>query len=412
MPRKTLYIILAIVLVILGGLGWYFFGRTPAVTEPVGTDTENPDLFPFGSGASDGSVGGGTVKPRGGAGGSTVIDLSGGSQGTQPRLRKLSDDQVSGAGIFSKGEVTIVHYMDRATGHIFEMNVDTMAKNKISNITMPQIYETLWSSDGSELVARYLKDDGETIQSFYGRLPATTTISSSLEGYFLPSNIREISLAGNNIIYLDPTVDGALTTSLIDGTKKSFVTNLYSEDWSLGLANSKQALVGARPSGIVPGDLYTLDMTTGVKSNFMSDIAGLTGLMSPDGLFVLASASEGRGIASAVYSIKDRKISTLSLSTLSDKCAWSRAEKDIVYCAVPTAVPSGTYPDDWYQGMVSFEDRIWRIDAVNDETDLVLDPSIEVGIDMDMTNLGTDTSGTHLIFTNRDDASLWVLDLK
>jgi hypothetical protein len=207
-------------------------------------------------------------------------------------------------------------------------------------------------------------------------------------------------------------VAGALVGSDVDGTKKEFITNLSSQDWLLNPVNSKQALVGTKPSGTVPGDLYTLDITTGVKNKFMTDIAGLTGLMSHDGSLVIASASEGRGIASAIYSIKNKTVSTLSLSTLSDKCTWSESEKTIVYCAVPTAIPSGVYPDDWYQGTISFEDRLWRIDATTSETDLVLDPSIEVGIDMDMVQLGTDTSGLHLIFTNKKDASLWVLNLK
>jgi hypothetical protein len=353
----------------------------------------------------------GTVRPGGGTG-SNTIDLSGGTGSIQPRLRKVSDDQVSGAGIFSKGDISIIRYMDRATGHIFESNADTMARNKISNITMPQIHETLWSADGSELIARYLKEDGVTIQSFYGRLPATTTSNSVIEGYFLPSNIKELSLFANKILYLDPTVDGALVTSDIDGAKKSYVTNLYSRDWLLQLASTKSTLIGAKPSGLVGGDLYTLDMTTGIKLKIMKDILGLTGLMSPDGAYVFASASERRGIASAIYTIKDRTFSTLSVSTLSDKCAWSTTEKNILYCAVPTAIPSGVYPDDWYQGIVSFDDRLWRIDASSSETDLILDPSIEVGIDMDMTKLGTDTSGLHLIFVDKKDSSLWVLDLK
>jgi len=409
MSRKTLYIVLLALIVILGIAGWYFFSRT--TSEPV-TDVGqgNSDLFPFGSNTSTGSQqGGGTVRP--GGSGSNTIDLSGGASATKPRLRKVSDDQVSGAIIFPKGNSTLIHYMDRATGHIFETDTDTMTRIKISNITMPQIYETLWSNDGRELIARYLKNDGATIQSFYGTLPATTTINSSVEGYFLPANIQELSVSDKKIIYLDPTEDGVLVSAQIDGTKKAFVTSLYSRDWLLDLANTKMALIGAKPSGLVTGDLYTLDMSTGQRTKFMTDILGLTGIIRPDGGAVFASAAQGSGIASAVYSIADKKLTALSLATLSDKCVWSVADKDSVYCAVPTSVPSGVYPDDWYQGTVSFEDRLWKINIVNEETDLLLDPSIETGIDMDMTHLSVDASDSHIIFTNKKDSSLWVFDL-
>lgn len=411
MSRKNTYILLFVLIALLGALGWYFFGRGGSTPNTPGTDTEDTDLFPFGSNTSGGNSQTGTVRP-GGAGDGTTIDLSGGAGSIKPRLRKVSDDQVSGAGIVSKGDISIIRYMDRATGHIFESNADTMARNKISNITMPQIHETLWSTDGTELIARYLKDDGVTIQSFYGRLPATTTSNSVIEGYFLPSNIKEISLFANKIIYLDPTVDGALTSSDVDGGKKSYVTNLYSRDWLLQLASLKNALIGAKPSGLVGGDLYTLDMMTGVKLKVMKDILGLTGLMSPDGAYIFASASERSGVASAIYDTKSKIFSTLTVSTLSDKCVWSTAEKNVAYCAVPTAIPSGVYPDDWYQGIVSFDDRLWRIDASSSETDLIIDPSIEVSIDMDMIKLNTDASGSHLIFIDKKDSSLWVLDLK
>lgn len=411
MSRKTTYILLFVLIVILALFGWYFFGRGGSTPNTPDDTTDGTDLFPFGSNTSGGNGQTGTVRP-GGSGDGTTIDLSGGTGSIKPRLRKVSDDQVSGAGIVSKGDISIIRYMDRATGHIFESNADTMARNKISNITMPQIHETLWSTDGTELIARYLKDDGVTIQSFYGRLPATTTSNSVIEGYFLPSNIKEISLFANKIIYLDPTVDGALVGSDVDGAKKSYVTNLYSRDWLLQLASLKNALVGAKPSGLVGGDLYMLDMTTGVKLKVMKDILGLTGIMSPDGAHIFASASERSGIASAIYTVKDRTFSTLSISTLSDKCTWSTAEKNILYCGVPTAIPNGVYPDDWYQGVASFDDRLWRIDALSSETDLIVDPSVEVGLNMDITRIVTDASGEHLIFTNKKDSSLWVLDLK
>ena len=45
-------------------------------------------------------------------------------------------------------------------------------------------------------------------------------------------------------------------------------------------------------------------------------------------------------------------------------------------------------------------------------TDLVLDPSIEEGVDMDMTKLDISTDDSKIIFVNKSDSSLWVLDLK
>jgi len=411
MSRKTTYIILIILVVLLAVVGWYFFFVRSTPPSTLDTTSDNSDLFPFGSNTSNGSGQTGTVQPNNGQS-STTIDLSGSSLAPQPRLRKVSDDQVSGAVLFDRGGFSLIHYMDRATGHIFESNADNLAKIKISNITMPKIYETLWSKDGLELIARYLKDDDVTIQSFYGVLPATTTSNSSVEGYFLPSNIRELSLYDKKIIYLDPAQNGVLASSGIDGGKKVFSTNLYSQDWLLALTNTKSALVGAKPSGLISGDLYVLDISTGIKTKIMTDILGLTGTISPDGNMVFASAEQGGGIASAIYSISDKKVSTLSLKTLSDKCAWSNKDKTIIYCAVPVSIPNGIYPDDWYQGTVSFSDRLWKINTTNQETDLVLDPSVETGSDMDIIKIYVGPSDSKIIFINKKDSSLWVLDIQ
>jgi hypothetical protein len=109
--------------------------------------------------------------------------------------------------------------------------------------------------------------------------------------------------------------------------------------------------------------------------------------------------------------VPEDALSLLSLNTLSDKCVWSKKFKTTVYCAVPQSIPRGTYPDDWYRGTVSFSDNLWKIDAASMETDLILNPSFEGGGDMDMTRLDIDGNDEHLIFLDKNDLSLWELDL-
>ncbi|MFA6095793.1 MAG: hypothetical protein WC767_03045, partial [Candidatus Paceibacterota bacterium] len=123
------------------------------------------------------------------------------------------------------------------------------------------------------------------------------------------------------------------------------------------------------------------------------------------------ASAGGDSITSAIYSVPEDALSLLSLNTLSDKCVWSKKFKTTVYCAVPQSIPRGTYPDDWYRGTVSFSDNLWKIDAASMETDLILNPSFEGGGDMDMTRLDIDGNDEHLIFLDKNDLSLWELDL-
>ena len=75
---------------------------------------------------------------------------------------------------------------------------------------------------------------------------------------------------------------------------------------------------------------------------------------------------------------------------------------------MPQYVPSGTYPDSWYQGTVSFNDAIWKIDAGTGTT-----TKITTGAEglIDATDLAITPDNSYLFVVNKIDGSLWSLDL-
>ncbi|MBX4209391.1 hypothetical protein KW799_01730, partial [Candidatus Parcubacteria bacterium] len=124
------------------------------------------------------------------------------------------------------------------------------------------------------------------------------------------------------------------------------------------------------------------------------------------------ASAGGSDIATAAYSAAAKTTSVLPLKTLAPKCVWSNKEKTVVYCGVPTIVPSGTYPDDWYKGIAHFADKLWKINVKTQETDLILDPAAETLSDIDMTNLTIDPTDSFIAFTNKTDMSLWLYRIK
>ena len=101
----------------------------------------------------------------------------------------------------------------------------------------------------------------------------------------------------------------------------------------------------------------------------------------------------------------------LPVATIADKCVWA-ADDSAVYCGVPMSPPAGfNYPDDWYQGSVSFSDRIWKIDVSGRYAQLVLDFSKETEKSLDAVALAIDSSNTTLVFVNKNDSSLWAYSL-
>lgn len=408
MSKKTFAFFIIVLLAIMAFLAWFFFLRTGTQTGPNGTSTPT-DLFPFGQGSTTPN----TNDPQTGTT-TGQIDISNGQAQQIPRFRQLWKDPNAGATFFpATGTTTGVRFADRATGHIYESPLLSTGEMKISNVTIPQIHEALWADNGRELVFRYLKGDS-SIQSFYGAISTSSlaTTTSAIEGYFLPENIRDISIAGDKIFYFNPTVQiGSLTQSRVDGTGRRVVMSSDARDWSISITNQKTAFLGTRPSGFVKGFGYALDLTTGSISKIAGDILGLTGTVNPTGTRALMSAQERGGIVSASYDLAKKTMTTLSVKTLSDKCAWSNVRSAIVYCAVPINIPSGTYPDDWYQGKTSFSDKLWSIDLSTGETKAIIDPSFDAAQDMDITKIIVDREDSHIVFTNKKDMSLWLYRL-
>ena len=101
----------------------------------------------------------------------------------------------------------------------------------------------------------------------------------------------------------------------------------------------------------------------------------------------------------------------MGVKTLPEKCVWGNTSTT-VYCAVPRNVPNNQYPDSWYQGEVSFSDQIWKIDATNGNTTMLVDPlAISGGEDIDGIKLALDNAGNYLFFVNKKDSFLWEFNL-
>ena len=112
-----------------------------------------------------------------------------------------------------------------------------------------------------------------------------------------------------------------------------------------------------------------------------------------------------------LVSVATGEVLPLPVATIADKCVWT-ADDATIYCGIPTNPPSGfNYPDDWYQGAVSFSDQIWKIDVTGRYAQFVLDFSKELKTPLDAEALSIDPSETTLVFVNKNDGSLWSYSL-
>lgn len=382
------------------------------------------------------------------------IDVSGETPGETPtetteiKLRKISSVPVAGFNIFLKERlkeipVTIpetttteatttvpkkttkptppptefalaTRYVDRKTGNIYQTFLDKLEERKFSTTIIPRVYESSFVNKNNSVLMRYLKSDNRTIETFLGGIPkevlGADTDTNEIKGVFLADNISDWSSSpdSSKVFYLLNVGESVVGTVLdIATNKKTQVFDSPFTEWLTQWPNASMVTLTTKPSAYVPGHMYTLNPTTKSFGRALGDVNGLTTLTSPNGKLVLYSDSS---LALSNYDVAKKTSVPLGLRTLPEKCVWGSAS-DIVYCAVPKIPVGVLYPDAWYQGEVSFSDQIWKINITTGNTELLSDPLVVSGEEVDGIKLSLDSTQKYLLFVNKKDSYLWKLDL-
>jgi hypothetical protein len=301
--------------------------------------------------------------------------------------------------------VPSIRYVERVTGHIYEMYLDTKAVNQISNSTIPSIYEAIFDGKAQTVIYRYLGTDNQTISSFMATMGET-------KGEFLPDNITDISLSPDKskFFYLTENQNGITgTTRAFAETKKYQVFSSPFTEWLSQWVGSQKVFLTTKASWSVNGDLFSLNTANGSLTKVFGGIAGLTTLANKDGTVVLYSASLSDGPKLELFNISKHISSDLNMYGLPEKCVWSNDNINI-YCGVPKNVAGNEYPDSWYQGLISFDDYFVKINTATFQVETVSDGTNAEPIDA--THLFLDKGENNLFFINKIDSTLWSLDLK
>ena len=428
MSRRTLLVIIALLLLLLGV--WFYFSLQSKSSTPGSTTTSLGSLFPFGPSKTTPT----TTTPNTNTGtgttdtGTTTPDQT----KTVPRLIQLSTkltagltvlppvavkpvatvdiNDPTGAQKIAPAPLPIVRFAEKGTGYIYDISANKDGLIKQSGTIIAHTVEAVFGNNGTAVVLRYASTDNQTISSFLGQITQAidATTSGTTRGDFLPDNISEIvpSFDSKNFFFLLPTASGvAGMTMKTDGSSKTQIFSSPFSEWLLDWS-STNPVVTTKASVNVTGNAYAV-LKNGVFNKIVGGINGLTTKISPDGKNVLYSVSKNNSLVLYVKHLSDGLEFNTGLSTLPEKCVWNSTSTNI-YCGSSTNVPSGSYPDDWYQGLAHFNDSIWQINPQSGRTTLLDDGE---GNNLDITNLAVDQKESYLFFTSKNDDSLWSFNL-
>ncbi len=429
--------IILIVVLVLGALliGVYFYNKSRGVgTDPNATVYQK--FNPFGTSTKVPVTT--KVDPNTGE---QIIDDTGIKQTEIIKLHKLTDFAVAGATYFEETKPIIastetvipttadvvknnpikndilgnvkpsfelipsLRYVEKSTGHIYQMTINTKSAGKISNSTVPSVNEVIFDGKADSLIYRYVSFDNTSITSFITSIKNKT-------GFFLSSDITNISLSPDKNAYFTIIkntngVNGFI--NYFDNTKSSKVFTSPFSEWSSQWSTLNTIFLTTKPSYLVEGSIFSLNTKTNTLSKIFGEVYGLTTLANNDGTKILFGASLEKGPKLNTFDIKNHTSTDLDTYGLPEKCVWS-INNIYVYCAVPNTVIGTQYPDSWYQGLISFDDRFIKINTVTKEV-TTLTNSSSSNVNIDGTNLFLDKNESNLFFINKKDGTLWSLDL-
>src|SRR3989344_2103504 len=195
--KKILIIIPILIILSLGG--WILFRKIGAPMEET-TSTESP----FGSPNEQGEeMLTNDNPPLASIGTTTAEEII--SQ--NKKLFRLSDLPVAGAVVITRSTgsgkastTTFVRYVERATGHIYEVDLSNLEKVKIVNQTLPKIYEAYFRPDGNAVLYRYLKNDSDTVEnlSLSLNIQASSTKLYTTNSTMLRGDISSVAVGTGN----------------------------------------------------------------------------------------------------------------------------------------------------------------------------------------------------------------------
>ncbi|VAW32823.1 hypothetical protein MNBD_CPR01-598 [hydrothermal vent metagenome] len=401
--KKNILIILAITIsILLAGVGaYYFFIQAPKTNE---NNSRSKISFPVAGNTNDNySTNGNGINTSSSESASTTNTALSNATTTNILFKITQGPVAPGITVFDASATnTVIRYVDRKTGNIYSYTT-TLNKNiRLSNKTIPGIFSASWLSDGSWVYLRYFQP-----QSASHSVETYAIRADGSDGFFLPQGITQISTHKSDaILTLASGVNGSICTRA--NTKYQRTSMAFQTPMSLissGFIGSHSYFVYTKPSANQYG--YAFSVVNGDFSQIAGPEKGLDVRISPNGKYLIESYNDNQKTLHMVLIDLTTHASTLlPITTIADKCVWT-SDSVSVYCGVPKNIPDGEYPNDWYKGVVSFSDKIWRIDVKNRYVQLLIDPNKNVGEPIDAISLAIDASKHILSFINKKDGALW-----
>ncbi len=393
--KKTLIIILAVVLLLVGGVWVYLmlFGA------PESGDELFADLG-FGGSPAENQF---ERPPREDIpADDTETDIDG-----SQALNLLTLGPVAGAVIVGTSSTDqVVRYVNRTNGAIAEIDLTNNTETTLQAGNTGIVKSAVWSPDGTYVVI----NSGTTMSEqnelmVWDEGDASSTPSFSVRS--LPADAYEFGFNDDSseLYYLRTDAEGSLAYVYDLATLESRVW--FSLPFiAPAVAWSDTPLVYNRPGEGFTGYAYRY-----IDNQLQSVGPGgdsLTATALSDEYEILTiKLSDGRLLS---YLGNTIDINQIGFTVLPEKCAsHSQDDMAITFCGSPSNTVQGL-PTSWYKGSVYLIDDLWTYSYQSRSAQKLANLQALSGQAIDVIDMSVDQTGTRLLFRDKNTNALWMYD--
>lgn len=318
---------------------------------------------------------------------------------------QITNDPVVDFTIISDNNIKKIIYVSQNTGHIYSNNLteEEIEGVRISNTTISNPIESSFIKNNNFLYT-YVRDAQGVIHSIQTDLNNNTSSSKIVNR--LISSIPQTNNQ-DKIFYLENfnnQITGNISNPDFSGVENIFNSKI--SNWDYYWINSRLINISQPPSYHKEAVSFILNTQNGQLNKVISDESGTTLKVSPDTNYVLYTKSHSDNFDLIIKDLNNLTEKILPIKTQVDKCTWAD-DSSVVYCAVSDNISRGEYPDDWYQGVLTFNnDNIWAHNPSNNKTIKVAD----INRNLDIINIEF-INGKTFVFQNKKDDTLWQVNL-
>jgi hypothetical protein len=315
----------------------------------------------------------------------------------EPALDQITTVPVAGfRAVGSSGTTTAsssknILYVAQGTGHIYQYNLRTKQRTRLSNTTVAGTRRAVIDETGSNA---FLK----TPRALH-RIDLTATSSDNT---VLTSRVVENLHIDNGIVYYTRTNENGTTafayTLAQESTTPLFTVPLQDIRVLWRPFNTDTHYVYNAPTETLFSYLYRVDGTTlrrtPISGYGLEVVPGLT----PNS-FAFSTQPEDETLTTIYY--QNERITRLSGRIIHQKCD---TEADTMVCGF--SLQDTTPVTDWYKGTHSFNDALWKINPTVGSSELIVNLERESFRSIDVTDLSLAFGAEYAIFLNDVDGYL------